>query len=180
MKKIILYAAISLDGKIAKEDGDIEWLHEIPNPDQVDHGYTDFYESIDTTLMGNKTYQQVLGFDIPFPYVGKENFVFTQNKTLEDDENVKYISNDIIPFLQDLKRKEGKDIWLVGGAKINTLLLNNNLIDKMMVFVMPVILGSGIPLFSGTPNFSNLQLIKSKSYTTGTVGITYEIDIKTK
>ncbi|MFT5168043.1 MAG: dihydrofolate reductase [Saprospiraceae bacterium] len=175
MKKIILYAAISLDGKIAKEDGAVEWLEDIPNPENLDYGYTDFYESIDTTLMGNKTYQQVLGFDVPFPYPGKENYVFTKNKNLKDDENVKFVSDGVVPFLRDLKQKEGKDIWLVGGAEINTLLLNNNLIDELMVFVMPVILGPGISLFSGRPDFSRLTLVESKNYATGIVSMTYAI-----
>lgn len=180
MKKIILYAAISLDGKIAKEDGDVGWLDDIPNPENLDYGYMDFYESIDTTLMGNKTYQQVLGFDVPFPYPGKENYVFTKNKNLKADENVKFISDDVIPFIRKLKEKEGKNIWLVGGAAINTFLLNKDLIDELMIFVMPIILGAGIPLFSGTPDFANLKLIESKSYKTGVVGLTYEVNIKTK
>ena len=175
MKKIILYSAISLDGKIAKENGAVDWLDDIPNPDKLDYGYQDFYESIDTTLMGNKTYQQVLGFDMPFPYPGKENYVFTTNKNLKKDENVKFISEDSIRMVQDLKSKKGKDIWLVGGAAINTLLLNNNLIDRLMLFVMPVIIGPGIPLFSGIPNLSKLKLVETQNYNTGVVSLIYEL-----
>ena len=59
MRKVILYVAISLDGKIAKTDGSVEWLEDLPNPENSDHDYVEFYESIDVTIMGNSTYQQV-------------------------------------------------------------------------------------------------------------------------
>ena len=77
MRKIISYIAMSIDGKIAKANGDISWLEEIPNPNNDDYGYAEFYNSIDTTLMGRITYEQVIGFDVPFPYPDKTNYVFT-------------------------------------------------------------------------------------------------------
>ena len=97
--------AMSLDGKIAKSDGDVQWLDEIPNPDQLDYGYYNFYATIDTTLMGNKTYQEVLGFGVAFPYPDKQNFVFTRNTVLTKDENVTYISGDIIQFTKNAPGK---------------------------------------------------------------------------
>lgn len=175
MKKVILYSAISLDGKIAKEDGDVAWLDDIPNPDQLDYGYADFYDSIDTTLMGNKTYELVLSFDIPFPYPDKKNYVFTRNLAGKKSDDVEFISSDILSFIQNLKAGEGKNIWLVGGAEINTLLLNNNLIDEMILHVMPVVLGTGIPLFSGSPIFTKLELTQTENYSSGVAGLTYKI-----
>lgn len=68
MRKIILSLAISLDGYIAKPDGDVEWLKKVPNPDKIDYGFSEFYKTIDTTIMGNNTYKEILGFNIPFPF----------------------------------------------------------------------------------------------------------------
>ncbi len=177
MKKIIVYAATSLDGMIAKADGSVDWLEELPNPDQLDYGYFDFYDGIDTTIMGNKTYQQVLGFDVPFPYNGKANYVLTRNEALTKDENVEFISKDPIETLHNLKESEGKDIWLIGGGAINTLLLNNGLIDQVIVHVMPVILGDGIPLFNKEAKVSTLKLIESKSYPTGVIEMRYDLEM---
>src|SRR5664279_1394932 len=123
MRKIKLYIAVSLDGKIAKPDGDVKWLDKIPNPDHLDYGYSDFLKSIDTTLMGNYTYKQLLGFGIDFPYGGKANYVFTRNTELKEDENVKYISTDPVSFVKDLKSSTGGDIWLIGGGEVNSLFL---------------------------------------------------------
>ena len=78
MKKLKLYIAISLNGKIAKPDGSVDWLNNIPNPDNSDMGYTDFFESVDTTIQGYKTYKQVIDWGIEFPYKGKKNYVIVE------------------------------------------------------------------------------------------------------
>jgi dihydrofolate reductase len=176
MRKIKLYIAISLDGKIAKPDGDISWLDELPNPVHLDYGYADFLSSIDTTLMGNNTYKQLLGFGIDFPYRGKENYVFTRNSELIEDENVTFISHDPATFVNDLKSGEGGDIWLIGGGEVNTLLLNEKLIDEFIIFIIPIVLGEGIPLFGLTPVEGKLSMIMSKTYGNGVVEIKYNVN----
>ena len=67
MRKIILYIAASIDGYIAGPNGEIDWLDSIDNPDNLDFGYTKFYKSIDTIIMGNSTYKQILSFGVDFP-----------------------------------------------------------------------------------------------------------------
>lgn len=173
MRKLISYIAISLDGKIAKADGDIGWLDEVPNPDKTDYGYQSFYESIDTTLMGNTTYKQVLGFGIDFPYAAKKNFVITRDQKLSRDENATYISREIKEFVLSLKKKEGKDIWLVGGGQLNSYMLNEGLLDELRVYVMPVVLGVGIPLFADKTSLTNIALVSSQKFSSGVVELIY-------
>lgn len=175
MRKIKLYIAISLDGKIAKPKGEVDWLDDVPNPDKLDYGYMDFYSSIDTVLMGNTTYQQVLGFDVPYPYPGIKSYVFTRNSELKADENVTYISENIPAFIADLKKQEGKDIWLVGGGELNSLLLKHRLIDEIFIFVMPVLLGGGIPVFNDEIDTNALQLVDSQTFKTGVIGLAYKV-----
>jgi dihydrofolate reductase len=67
MPKLILYIAISLDGKIARSDGGMDWLENHPNPNGLDYGYADFLAGIGTTIMGRKTYEEILGFGIDWP-----------------------------------------------------------------------------------------------------------------
>ena len=100
MRKIISYIALSLNGKIAKKDGSVDWLESIPNPDKSDYGYENFYASIDTTIQGSSTYNQVMGWGIDFPYADKKNYVFTRKTGLENTQNVDFISANHLEFIQ--------------------------------------------------------------------------------
>lgn len=173
MRKVKLYIAISLDGRIAKPDGNLDWLHSVPNPDNTDHGYAEFISGVDTTLMGNRTYKEVLGFGVEWPYRDKTNYVFTRQKDLRDNEQVKYVNDDIPGFVRKLKEQDGKDIWLIGGGEINTVLLNAGLIDEMLVFVMPVVIGKGIAIFEGDVAETQLKLKDVLQYASGAVRLTY-------
>ena len=175
MRKVKLYIAISLNGKIAETDGSVDWLESFPNPDNTDHGFADFYQTIDTTIQGYTTYNQVLSWGIDFPYSDKKNFVFTRKKDVSNTEHVTFISEKHTPFIHELKAQKGKDIWLVGGGKINTLFLNENLIDEIQVFVMPIILSEGIDLFESLPAETKLELIESKNYSTGAIELKYKV-----
>jgi len=173
MRKIKLYIASSLNGKIARLDGDIQWLESIPNPDGTDHGYSEFYNSIDTTIQGYNTFNQIRSWEIEFPYADKKNYVFTNKQDPDDFEHVEFICKDHIDFVKQLKKEKGKDIWLIGGGQINTFLLNEGLIDEIQVFVMPVVIPDGIEIFEKAPKLSNLELISTKSYSTGAVELKY-------
>lgn len=175
MRKIKLYIAISLNGKIAKKDGSVDWLETIPNPEKSDYGYGTFYGSVDTTIMGYQTYSQIIGWGIPFPYTGKKNYVFTRDGSHSDTEDVEFVSTDHINFLKSLKKKSGKDIWLIGGGMINTMLFNEDLIDELMIYVMPIVLSDGIDLFGNFPKEMILNLVGSKSYPGGVVELKYKI-----
>lgn len=174
MRKIKLYIATSLDNYIARPNGEIDWLETFPTPEGEDFGYAAFMETVTTTLMGNKTYQQVLGFDMPFPYADKENFVFTRQKGLEPTEHVQFVSENIISFIQSLKEKPGKNIWLIGGGQLNTVLLNHDLIDEMILTVLPIVLGEGIPLFGGKPEEQIFNLLNHQVFDNGFVQLTYQ------
>ena len=173
MRKVILYIAISLDGKIARANGSVDWLEKVPNPDQSDFGFFDFIKGIDTVLMGNKTYQQVLGFDVPYPYTDQTSYIFTRNTALDKDENATFISGNIGEFVRDLKKQDGKDIWLIGGGEIIYQLLEEGLVDEAIVHVMPIMLGNGIPLVSKELPDRFLTLLESKTYPGGAVELRY-------
>jgi len=176
MRKIKLYIAASLNGKIADADGNVGWLESIPNPEKTDHGYTEFYGSIDTTIQGYSTYNQIISWGIEFPYGDKKNYVLTRKQGLENTEYVEFISEKHIPFIEHLKEQKGKNIWLIGGGQINTMLLNAKLIDEILVFTMPIIIPNGIELFESFPKETHLKLLKTKTYSTGAVELKYRVE----
>ncbi len=164
-RKLKLYIAASMDGYIAGPNGEIDWLEAAGN---LDYGYHDFYSSIDTTFMGNSTYQLTLTVS-EFPYSGKANYVFTRSAPPQDTANVRFVSGDILSFVESLKSSPGKDIWLVGGGQINTVMLNAGLIDEIILTVFPLVLGDGIPLFAPGANLTSFHTTGCESYETGLV-----------
>ncbi len=172
-RNIILYTASSLDGYIAKEDGNIEWLENLPNPTNSDYGYHDFYKHIDTTLMGYKTFEFVKSMDASSHYAKTKNYVFTHRKNLAPEQYFTFINNPV-PFTKKLKMESGKDIWLVGGGEINSLLLSNGLIDQMIISIIPIVLGTGLRLFPDARSEGALNLIKQVSYPSGIVSLYYD------
>ncbi|MFD2512934.1 dihydrofolate reductase family protein [Pontibacter locisalis] len=169
MKKVTLYIAASLDGFIARPNGDTSWLHDksftLPGED---FGYSTFLQGVDTTLMGNSTYKAILGFDIPFPYPDKKNYVFSRSYH-EDTEHVQFVQEQAVEFVQQLKQQTGKGIWLIGGGQINTLLLNEGLVDEIILTYVPVILGSGITLFAHGVQEKKLRVVNSLNFSNGFV-----------
>lgn len=172
MRNIILYTALSLDNYIALPNGGIDWLF-----NDQDYGYTQFYTQIDTLLMGNNTYKTVLGFG-NFPHNDRRCIVFSQlpKPHTDTEPSVTFINQNIVDFVQQLKAQQGKDIWLVGGAQINTLLLNAGLIDKMVLSIHPVLLGNGIPLFYKPYTTTNWTLTNCQTFGSGLVQLTYALN----
>jgi len=175
MKKIILYIAASLDGRIAEPDGGLEWLTGFPNPEKTDYGYNDLLTSVDTVIMGGKTYREILNMDVIWPYKQQTTYVVTRGWTENAaNENIRFITDNIIEAVSDLRKESGKDIWLVGGGELVSMLLAADLIDEMQICHIPVILGEGIPLFPKQPKVSTWELIKSTPYKLGVLMVEYQ------
>lgn len=169
MRKVVLFIATSIDGFIAGEDGSTDWLYT-----DGDFGYREFYNSIDTTIMGYNTYYFIKQFP-EFPYPDKKNYVFSRRERASDENPIEFIYGNITEFIKKLKKEEGKNIWLVGGSQINSLLHNANLIDQMIISVHPIALGKGIKLFRDKSlKRQHFKLINHQVYDRGLVQLTYE------
>ncbi|MEX0780986.1 MAG: dihydrofolate reductase family protein [Balneolales bacterium] len=175
MGKLIYSLAMSLDNKIAKPDGDVDWLQKIPNPDQSDYGFNNFFNSVHTTIMGFNTYEIISGFDVEWPYKEKTSYVFTNKNKLPNDPNVTFINEKHIAFLKDLKDRERDDIWLVGGGMLATELFNQKLIDQFLLHIMPIILGKGVPFILPNADEKMINLITSKAYNSGVIETLYKV-----
>ncbi|WP_417610827.1 dihydrofolate reductase family protein [Owenweeksia hongkongensis] len=171
MRKISLYIAASLDGYIAKPDGDIKWLVDFPNPEKDDFGYNHFIKEVETTLMGGATFRQIADFE-EWPYPDKENFVLTRQKG-EESSLVTFVTSDVVDFVKELRKKKGGLIWLIGGGSINTIFMQNDLVDEIILTVVPIVLGDGIPLFAKGDLNKTLKLQKTEAFSNGMVQLTY-------
>lgn len=162
-KPMVLYIAQSLDGFIADSAGGIDWLQLFENEEGANN-YAAFLETIDTIMMGSVTYQQILNFNIPWPYPNISCYVFTRQE-MPHDNNVVFVQGSPSLLLEKLCKVESdKKIWLLGGAELIHQCLKENLIDEFILARIPVLLGQGIPLFKGSTPFSRLSLEKCERH----------------
>jgi dihydrofolate reductase len=173
MKKIILYISTSLDGRIAEPDGGLDWLTEFPNSEKTDYGYKDLLASVDTIIMGGRTYREMLNMDVILPYPKQITHVVSHTNWGEKD-NIKFITKNIIETISELCNQKGKDIWLVGGGELISMLLAADLIDEMQICYFPVILGKGILLFPEQSKESKWELTSNKTYNSGVLMVKYQ------
>jgi len=172
MKKIILYIAVSIDGFIADEYGGIKWLAPYENTGE-DYGYKEFLASVDTLLMGRKTYEQMLSFG-KWPRQNQKTYVFTRKSMKSTNKNIIF-SKNLVETVRKLKAEPGKDSWLVGGSEIIASLLEERLIDEMIIAFIPELLGKGIPLFRPKAKQFHLKLINLKKYENGIIQGYYKV-----
>lgn len=173
MRKVKYRAAMSLDGFIADVNGEVEWLHRFhAKHGRKDYGMSEFFRSIDTTLMGRRTHDFALSLGRK-SYPGMEVFVFTRTKPPGKRDGVEYLSTPPAELIASVRKKPGKDIWLCGGGDLAAHLLKDKLIDEISVAVIPILLGDGIPLFQKSYSMADLQLINCTPWETGVVVLTY-------
>ncbi|QPC47855.1 dihydrofolate reductase family protein [Mangrovibacillus cuniculi] len=172
-RKVIVYIAASLDGFIAKKDDTIDFLSVVEKENE-DYGYYGFVETVDTVIMGRKTYEKVLSFPVDFPHKERDCFVLSQSKKGKDN-NVTFYDGNVKDLVDELKKKEGKNIFVDGGAGAVHALREQNLIDEYVISIIPVLLGNGIRLFKDLDHQQTLELVESQSFDTGLVQVKYRV-----
>ncbi len=168
MRKIVLFIASSLDGYIARPQGEIDWLFT-----DEDYGYSDFFKSIDMILMGRKTYEQILTFG-EYPYHEKKSYVLTRNLNLSAEQDVVIVTN-LDSLVNELRLLDGKNIWLVGGSVLIHDCLEKHLINEIILSIHPIVLGEGIPLFANPTTATDLRLTGCQAYSSGLVQLSYDV-----
>ncbi|MEW6194265.1 MAG: dihydrofolate reductase family protein [Bacteroidota bacterium] len=157
-----VFIAESLDGYIAKKDGNIDWLLEIPNPGGSDYGYNDFIKNIDAVVLGRITFEKVLsfgGWHYSKPVFVLSNTLKSVGKNLENKAAV--IKGDLKSVIKELHSKNYTNIYIDGGITIQNF-LKEDLIDEMTITQIPIILGSGIPLFGELKNELRFEHVKTE------------------
>ena len=169
MAKVIVYIAVSLDWQIARLDGAVDWLDKY---NSVDYRYNDFIEGVDIVMLGYKTYVKSLEFG-PDVFKGRKHYVFTKKLGLQNYDTIEFISGNLKEAVTRAKSEATKDIWLMGGGELINAFLAFDLVEELIIFVMPELIGSGIPLFVGSEVELFFKLKETESYKNGVVKLHY-------
>src|SRR5215475_9606145 len=167
-RKVILGLGISLDGYIARPDGSVDFLF-MPK----DYWMGDFFKTIDTAVPGRKTYDD--GLKMGGSFTGKTKY-FVFSKTLPPGErnHVTFTNDSPSSVVAEIRKKQGKHIWLMGGGILIRDFLKEDLVDELYIGVVPTLIGEGIPLFpSGFPQ-REFDLIENKTYSQSFIAFRYE------
>ena len=164
-KKNIVFIARSLDGYIAGKNGEIDWLHAIPNPENNDMGYNALMAEIDAIVMGRVTFETVLGFGIEWPYTKP---VFVLSNSLNEipeklKEKVSLINGTPQEILDKVHAKGYLKLYIDGGSTIQNF-LKEDLIDELRITTIPILLGGGFSLFGELSEPLELEHIESKVF----------------
>ena len=171
-RKVVLYIAMSVDGYIAKPDNNLDFLS-IVEKEGEDYGYVDFVNSIDTVIMGRKTYSWLMTQVPEFPHTDKQTYIITRTPQPAIDD-LQFYTGDLKTLINSLKSKKGKDIFCDGGAEIVHEFLKHDLIDELIISVIPIMVGNGTKLFKDDRPELKLTFITSKQFEKGLVQLYYK------
>ena len=173
-RKVIVHIATSADGYVARPDGDLEWLTSRPAPEGF-YGMNAFMQSIDTKVLGRRTYEVSLRLGAKFDSKGR-NIVFSRHaRPVGAPSGVEFVSEAPGALVRRLRAEPGKDIWLMGGGDIIASFLDERAIDELVVSIIPVFIGDGIPLIARRRRHAALELLSSEHFEDGVVQNRYQV-----
>lgn len=170
-RKVILYIATSLDGYIAKPNDDLSFLSIVEKAGE-DYGYTDFINSVDTVIIGRKTYDWVMTQVPEFPHANINSYVVTRTAKPSIGKT-HFFTGELKSLIAELKSHKGKDIYVNGGSDIVNELLKDNLIDEYIISIIPILVGDGVKLFNDGRPEQRLKFISTKQFESGLTQLHY-------
>ncbi len=173
MRKVKLFIATSLDGYIAQPNDDLSFL-KLVEKEGEDYGYTAFNSTIDTVIIGRKTYDYVVKEIGISHYDNGERDVYVVTRTERPDSGrIKFYSGSLVELVAKLNNEKGKDIYCDGGAEVVNELLKNDLTDELTISIVPILVGNGTRLFKeGIPE-QILEFISAKTFESGLTQLHY-------
>jgi dihydrofolate reductase len=171
-RKVILYISTSLDGYIATKDNSLDFLS-IVGQEGEDYGYNDFVESVDTVIIGRKTYEKVISMGYDYPHTDKDVYIITKTERPSIGK-FNFYTGDLISLVNSLKKHSGKNIYCDGGAEIANEIIKKDAVDEYIISVIPILIGDGIRLFKDGRPEQKLVLVSSKQFDTGLIQLHYK------
>ena len=171
--------ALSLDGFIARENGDLDWLPSKEDVADEDHGYHAFMDTVDALIMGRKTFEKVLSFGVGWPYKDKPVVVLSISEyTLPADlpDSVSELGGSMTEIVAGLLQRGFEHVYVDGGITVQHF-LRAGLVGRLILTIIPVVLGSGIPLFGAVDEDVRLTLVDHRSWPSGLVQLTYDVNV---
>jgi dihydrofolate reductase len=186
MRNLIFFMHASLDGFVAGPNGEMNWI-------KIDEEMFDFVATMtanaDTALYGRVTYEMMQNY---WPNAGQKpnaskhdrehsawynkvsKVVLSRTLDEKELENTRVLSDHLSENIKEIKKQEGKNILIFGSPRASHSLLSEGLIDEFWIFVNPILLGKGMPLFKGIKDTTKLQLQESKTFNCGVIGLHYQ------
>jgi dihydrofolate reductase len=179
---VTIHMVASLDGFIARKDGNVDWLEtsdQFVGGDTMDHAFVEaFLKTIDCYVMGSRTYETALGFEakgLGWSYGDKPTFVLTHRELPRTRDTVEFYSGDLAQFVNGHLRTTFRSIWFVGGGAVSGECLRLGLADEVRYSILPVLIGEGIPFFEKLDRDIALHLAEVKAYKSGMVALRYDV-----
>lgn len=180
--RVTIHMAASLDGFIARRDGDVGWLE---TPDRFEGGevmapesMAEFLRTIDCYVMGSRTYETALDFEargLGWAYGDKPTFVLTRRELRRTRSNVEFYAGDLQHLVQDRLKPSYRSIWFVGGGAVSGECLRRGLADELRYSILPILIGDGIAFFEKLDRDVALHLLEVNAYQSGMVALRYEV-----
>lgn len=171
--KCSVFVGTSLDGFIARPDGSFDFLPEVSEP----HGYEEFFASVDALVMGRNTYETALAFP-SWPYGAKPVFVLSRRPSLAhapEGAVVEHLSGELREIVGQLEARGFRHLYADGGNTIHQFIAAG-LIQRIVVTRVPVLIGTGIPLFGAVPGDIRLRHMATRAFPSGLVQSEYEVE----
>lgn len=168
MRKVVLGLGISLDGYIARPDGAVDFLF-MPK----DYSMGPFFATIDTAIMGRKTYEDALKMGGGFGGSKMKTYVFSHSQPPGERRGVTFVSQSPKAFVDKLRKPPGKNIWLMGGGELARDFLKDDVVDELYIGVVPVLIGEGRPLFPSVFPQREFALLENKTFSKGMIALKY-------
>jgi dihydrofolate reductase len=174
MRTLSIFIATSLDGYIAKPDDDLSFLKLVEKVGE-DYGYSEFITTIDTIILGRKTYDWVLKEIGSSHYDSGERNIYVITGTERPRVgNTLFYTGNLVELIKQLKTEDGKNIYCDGGAEIINELLKNDLIDEFTISIVPVLVGNGTRLFKDGRPEQKLEFVSAKTFESGLTQLHYK------
>ncbi len=180
--RMTIHMVASLDGFIARRDGEVDWLEtgdvfeggETLDPDYI----REFLKSIDCYVMGSRTYETALGFEAKgfgWSYGDTPVFVLTSRELRRSRDTVEFLSGDLARIVEERLRPNYRTIWIAGGGALAGECLRLGLADEVRYTLAPVLIGDGIRFFEGLDTDVALHLTEVKAYKSGFVALRHDV-----
>lgn len=174
MAKIVGYIAASLDGLIADENDNLDWLFKYDGMDLGEHDYRTFLKGIRTVVMGRGTYDFIANDPAPWAYADQRVVVVT-SRPIENPKGPLQVKDNVDNLIAELRAIDDGDVWMLGGGMLQMAFMERGALDEIEIYIIPELLGGGRPLFPLTGFRSSPNLISAKALDKGCVRLHYRL-----
>ncbi|NMA97441.1 MAG: dihydrofolate reductase [Phyllobacteriaceae bacterium] len=171
MARIVGYIAASLDGFVVDAEGSLDWLFKYNDMDIGEHDYRHFIKGIRTVVMGRGTYDWIAA-EQEWAYGEQRAFVVT-SRPLDNPIGALETRSDVDALIAELRALDDGDVWMLGGGQLQMAFMERGALDELEIYVIPEIIGGGLPLFPATGFRASPELISAKALDMGCVRLHY-------